>query len=79
MSLADLLHNSNNSLKQELSEERLKEQLEPLRSLVSFYREYPDIFIDVFTALDKFPLSVLRKSLMDSAFSNSLIKFPSES
>ena len=47
MSLVDLIRNSNNGLKQELSEERLKEQLDPLRSLVSFYREYPDIFIDI--------------------------------
>lgn len=35
-----------NQNKQGLSESRLKAQLEPLRNLISFYREYPDILID---------------------------------
>lgn len=48
MSLADLLRNSDtrNGLKQGLSEERLKEQMPSLRSLVAFYREYPDYLVD---------------------------------
>ena len=29
-----------------MSEERLKEQLPNLRKLISFFREYPDLFID---------------------------------
>lgn len=32
--------------KQGLSEERLKNQIGPLRKLIAFYRQYPDIFID---------------------------------
>ena len=49
MSLANLLEMSasrTNSLKQGLSEERIREQLPELRKLVSFFREYPDLFID---------------------------------
>ena len=48
MSLQSLLDisDSKNFAKQELSEERLKEQLPNLRKLVSFYREYPDYLID---------------------------------
>lgn len=29
-----------------MSEERLREQLSPLRDLISFFREYPDLFVD---------------------------------
>ena len=29
-----------------LTEQRVKAQMGPLRDLISFYREYPDIFID---------------------------------
>ena len=32
--------------KQGLSEERLKAQIEPLRKLISFFRAYPDLFVD---------------------------------
>lgn len=48
MSLRDLMQISENrnGLKQGLSEERLKEQLPNLRSLVAFYREYPDYLVD---------------------------------
>lgn len=35
-----------NQNKQGLSELRLRAQLNPLRNLVSFYREYPDILVD---------------------------------
>jgi len=48
MSLKNLLDisESRNSLKQGLSEERLREQLPHLRNLISFYREYPDYLVD---------------------------------
>lgn len=48
MSLKNLidLSESRNSSKQGLSEERLKAQIEPLRKLISFYREYPDLLVD---------------------------------
>lgn len=48
MSLQSLLDlsDSRGLKKQGLSEERLKAQLPHLRNLVSFYREYPDYFID---------------------------------
>lgn len=32
--------------KQGLSEERIKAQMDNLRSLISFFREYPDLLID---------------------------------
>ena len=48
MSLKNLLDlsESKSGLKQGLSEERLKEQVPALRSLISFYREYPDYLVD---------------------------------
>ena len=49
MSLQNLLalsSNRSNFHKVGLSEERLSAQLEPLRKLIAFYREYPDYFID---------------------------------
>lgn len=48
MSLKNLidLSESRNSSKQGLSEERLKAQIEPLRKLIAFYREYPDLLVD---------------------------------
>ena len=48
MSLKNLLDlsESRSTLKQGLSEERLKEQVPALRTLISFYREYPDYLVD---------------------------------
>ena len=48
MSLKNLLDlsESRNTLKQGLSEERLSSQVPYLRKLISFYREYPDYFVD---------------------------------
>lgn len=48
MDLQELLSlsNSRDITKQGISEERIKDQLENLRYLISFYREYPDYFID---------------------------------
>ena len=48
MSLANLMELSieGNNKKQGLSEERLAQQLPNLRHLISFFREYPDYFID---------------------------------
>jgi len=48
MNLQKLLNLSDTkeAFKQELSEERLKEQLDSLRNLISFYREYPDYLVD---------------------------------
>lgn len=47
MSLKNLLALSGDrGKKQGLSEERLKAQLPHLRTLISFYREYPDYLID---------------------------------
>jgi len=45
-SLLDLSDKKGGGLKQGLSEERIKEQLDNLRNLFAFYREYPDLFID---------------------------------
>lgn len=50
MSLKNLLDLSSerslSGLKQGLSEERIKEQIDDLRELFSFYREYPDLLVD---------------------------------
>lgn len=47
MNLQELMDLSvNRGKKQGLSEERLKEQLPNLRYLISFFREYPDLFVD---------------------------------
>ena len=50
MSLKNLLELSSSrgglGLKQGLSEERANNQLEHLRNLFSFYREYPDLLVD---------------------------------
>ena len=48
MSLQSLLEMSSSSgvIKQGVSEERLRKNLTKLRDRISFYREYPDLFID---------------------------------
>ena len=47
MSLATLLGDSNYSVqKQGMSEERVRAQLDNLRKLFSFFREYPDLLVD---------------------------------
>lgn len=40
------LSSSKNMNKRGMSEERLSAQIEPLRYLISFYRQYPDYLID---------------------------------
>ena len=48
MALQDILLVSQKDItkKQGLSEERLHAQLNNLRTMISFYREYPDLFVD---------------------------------
>ena len=46
MALQDLLTLSNNRKKIGLSEERVRAILEPARQYISFWREYPDLFVD---------------------------------
>ena len=47
MSLQDLMNlSSQTSRKQGLSEERLANQMSNLRHMISFFREYPDYFVD---------------------------------
>ena len=43
-----------NNKKQGLSEERLAQQLPNLRHLISFFREYPDYFIDYMKVPNRF-------------------------
>lgn len=45
-SLLDISASRENSIKTGLSEERIKAQLDNLRDLIAFYREYPDLLID---------------------------------
>lgn len=47
MSLKALLDlSSHDNVKDEVSEERLRECLPQLRKKIAFYREYPDLFVD---------------------------------
>lgn len=48
MSLQNLLDlsSSRSIVKEEVSEERLRKNLDSVRNLIAFYREYPDIFVD---------------------------------
>lgn len=48
MSLKSLLDlsASHDVVKEEVSAERLRENLNKVRDLISFYREYPDLFVD---------------------------------
>ena len=47
MALKDLLEKSSIfNQRQEVSETRVKDQLDNLRNLISFFRAYPDIYID---------------------------------
>ena len=48
MSLQELLELSHSKeiTKQGVSEERLKANIKKIRERISFYREYPDLFID---------------------------------
>ena len=47
MALADLLAlGEEDNSKQEVSEDRLAAQMDHLRGLIAFWREYPDLFID---------------------------------
>lgn len=45
-SLLDISASRENGIKTGLSEERIKAQLDNLRDLIAFYREYPDLLID---------------------------------
>lgn len=46
MSLESLMSLSSSSKKQGMSEERLAAQVEHLRPIIAFYREYPDLLVD---------------------------------
>ena len=48
MSLQSLLDlsSSRNNMKQGVSEERLKNNIEALREQIAFFRAYPDLFVD---------------------------------
>lgn len=53
MALADLLSlSSHNDKKIGISEERIKENINELREAFSFYREYPDVFVDLLKGED---------------------------
>lgn len=54
MSLKDLLQLSSDReyKKQGISEQRLTEDMDKLRDLIAFFREYPDIFVDFIKGKD---------------------------
>ena len=71
MSLQNLLDlsSSRSVVKDEVSEERLKQNLEQIRSEVAFYREYPDLFVDTIKGPDctfsfRFTQRIFLRSIM---------------
>ena len=47
MSLAKILESASyDTKKDEISEERLRQNLDALRQRIAYYREYPDVFVD---------------------------------
>jgi len=45
-SLLDISSSHSYIMKEEISENKIREYLEPLRNEIAFYREYPDLFVD---------------------------------
>lgn len=54
MSLQSILDlsSSKNTMKQGISEERLRECMPELRNAIAYYRAYPDIFVDTIKGPD---------------------------
>ena len=54
MSLQDILQLSEQHRyhKQTVSEQLLKKNLRPLRKLIAYFREYPDVFVDLIKGKD---------------------------
>lgn len=54
MSLQNLLDlsSSRSIVKEEVSEERLRQNLDAIRKEIAFYREYPDLFVDAIKGPD---------------------------
>lgn len=60
---------SRSVVKDEVSEERIKENLEAIRLLIAFFREYPDIFVDIIKGPDctfkfRFTQRIFLRSIM---------------
>lgn len=71
MSLQNLLDlsSSHSIVKEEVSEERLRENLDAIRKEIAFYREYPDLFVDVIKGPDstfnfRFTQRIFLRSIM---------------
>lgn len=71
MSLQNLLDlsSSRSVVKEEVSEERLRQNLEQIRNEIAFYREYPDLFVDVIKGPDsafkfRFTQRIFLRSIM---------------
>lgn len=71
MALQDLLNLTKPKKKIGLSEERIKAQIEPMRKWISFWREYPDIFIDMMTGPNsKFKLFFYQRIFLRAVMRN---------
>ena len=71
MSLQNLLDlsSSRSVVKDEVSEERLRQNLEQIRNEIAFYREYPDLFVDAIKGPDctfnfRFTQRIFLRSIM---------------
>ena len=71
MSLQNLLDlsSSRSIVKEEVSEERLRKNLDAIRKEIAFYREYPDLFVDAIKGPDcdftfRFTQRIFLRSIM---------------
>ena len=71
MSLKQLLDlsDSRSIVKEEVSEERLRENLDAIREEIAFFREYPDLFVDAIKGPDctfkfRFTQRIFLRSIM---------------
>ena len=71
MSLKQLLDlsDSRSIVKEEVSEERLRENLDAIREEIAFFREYPDLFVDTIKGPDckfqfRFTQRIFLRSIM---------------
>lgn len=75
MALQDLLNISNSRNKIGLSEERVRAVLPVVREYVSFWREYPDLFVDFMNGGDKAPKDSLHLFFYQRVFLRAAMRY----
>jgi hypothetical protein len=75
MALKDLLAMSSSSVtKQEITEERLRAILPALRDAIAWFREYPDIFVDIMCGGDDAPKESLKLYFYQRVFLRAVMR-----